>query len=72
MRAADCQMKVLDLASPSCFVRRLDDDDSRQVRCLRSRFIDFLSLDGYARNRRAFYRPNKISYIFLEPLAFRY
>lgn len=35
---------------PSCFVRRLDDDDSRQVRCLRRRFIDFPSPGGYARN----------------------
>lgn len=63
MKAAYCQMKVLDLASvsPSCFARRLDDDDSRQVRCLRRRFIDFPSPDGYARNRRAFYCPNKIT-----------
>lgn len=67
-------MKVLDLASvsPSCFVKRLDDDDSRQVRCLRRRFIDFPSLDEYAPNRRVFYRPNKISYIFLETLLFCY
>lgn len=63
MKAAYCQMKVLDLASvsPSCFVRRLDDDDSRQVRCLRRRFIDFPSPDGYARNQRTFYCSNKIA-----------